>query len=102
MRFLAEDDLACEIAEKIKKDCDYHSRTGYMSFSYEFDMDNFIIVEGNLDYLVSYEEAVNYSYISFAIVEITSIKIFNSEGDEIDSKYNESAIEKYIKEYLTE
>ena len=104
MRFLAEDRIANEIAEMIKRDFDYNDRRGYRPFSYEFDFDQdeFIAIEGSLDYTVTYEEDVNYAFISFASVDIDSIKVFNNDGEEVKCKYNIAKIEEYIKNYLTE
>lgn len=104
MRFLLEDTLANEIAEMIKSDFDYNERRGYRPFSYEFDFDQdeFISVEGSLDFLIGYEEDVNYAFISFASVDIDSIKVFNNDGEEVKCRYNVKKVEEFIKNYLTE
>lgn len=104
MRFLVEDTLAHEIAEMIKSDFDYNERRGYRPFSYEFDFDQneVISVEGSLDFLVGYEEDVNYVFISFASVSIDDMRVYNSDGEEVKCKYNVAKIEEYIKNYLTE
>lgn len=104
MRFLLEDTLACELAEMIKSDFDYNARTGYRPFSYEFDFEQneLIAVEGSLDYIVAYEEDVNYSFISFASVDIDFIKVYNNDGEEVKCPYNVSKVEEFLKNYLTE
>ena len=104
MRFLLEDTLACEIADMIKSDFDYNDRRGYRPFSYEFDFDRdeFIAIEGSLDYTVTYEEDVNYAFISFASVDIDSIKVFNNDGEEVKCRYNIHKVEEFINNYLTE
>lgn len=104
MRFLVEDTLANEIAEMIKSDFDYNERRGYRPFSYEFDFDQdeFISVEGSLDFLIGYEEDVNYAYICFASVDIYEMRVYDSDGEEVKCKYNIAKIEEYIKNYLTE
>lgn len=103
MRFLAEDRIASEIAEEIKRNFDYSYSSGSLDFGYEIELDDEIInIAGVVDYEVKYEEDVNYAYISWAYIDITSSIAYNDDGDEIKFNYSVSKIEKYIKNYLTE
>ena len=103
MRFLAEDRIASEIAEEIKRNFDYSYSSGSIDFDYEIELDDEIInISADVDYEVKYEEDVNYAYISWASIDITSATSYNDDGDEIKFNYNVSQIEKYIKNYLTE
>jgi hypothetical protein len=103
MRFLAEDRIASEIAEEIKRNFDYNYSSGSIDFDYEIELDDeFINIAGVMDYEVKYEEDVNYAYISWVYIDITSSIAYNDDGDEIKFDYSVSKIEKYIKNYLTE
>lgn len=103
MRFLAEDRIASEIAEEIKRNFDYNYSSGSIDFDYEIELDDEIInIAADVDYEVKYEEDVNYAYISWASIDIKSATSYNDDGDEIKFNYNVSQIEKYIKNYLTE
>lgn len=103
MRFLAEDRIASEIADEIKRNFDYNYSSGVLDFDYELELDDEIInIAGVIDYEVKYEEDVNYAYISWASIDIASSTAYNDDGDEIKFRYNVSKIEEYIKNYLTE
>lgn len=103
MRFLAEDRIASEIAEEIKCNFDYSNRIGQIEFDYEIELDDEVLyIEGSMIYEVKYEDDVDYAYISWASIDITSSTSYNDDGDEIKFNYNVSKIEKYIKNYLTE
>lgn len=103
MRFLAEDRIASEIVDEIKRNFDYNYSSGGLDFDCEIELDDEIInIAGVMDYEVKYEEDVNYAYISWACIDITSSTAYNNDGDEIKFNYSVSKIEKYIKNYLTE
>ena len=103
MRFLAEDIIASEIAEEIKRNFDYNYSSGSIDFDYEIELDDEVLyIEGSMIYEVKYEEDVNYAYISYASIDISNALAYYEDGDETKFEYNVNKIEEYIKNYLTE
>lgn len=96
-----EDMVARELAMAIMPHLgdDYKKR-----FDEEIELENGIsvFVNGVVYYSTSYEEDTNYSYTVDVSVDIDGINVYDADGDKIEMKLNQRAIERYMAQYIEE
>ena len=95
-----EDMIARELAMAIAPYID--------SYKSEFDevveLDNgmAVFVNGTCYTTTSYEEETNYCYTVDVSVDIDDIEVHDTEGEKIDMKFNQRAIENFMAQYIAE
>lgn len=94
-----EDMVARELAMSIIPDLgnDYKEE-----FDKEIELDNGVLlyVNGVVYYSTSYEEETNYYYTVDVSVDIDSLEAYDAEGDKVEMKLNQRAIERYMAQYI--
>lgn len=68
----------------------------------EFENGVSVFVNGVVYYSTSYDDDTNYSYTVDVSVDIDGINVYDADGDKIEMKLNQRAIERYMAQYIEE
>lgn len=96
---VAEDIIARELADILSARIGYGTRERFNE-EVEIDSNTIVFVDGVVNYSISYEEATNYYRNVDVSVDIDCISVYDSEGNEQKVKFNQSAIERFMAQYI--
>lgn len=96
---MIEDIIARELASILSSRIGSGSREKF-SEEVELDSSTTVFVDGVVNYSMSYEYATNYYHNVDVSVDIDDIQVYNSEGEKVEMKFNQRAIEDYMAAYI--